>query len=254
MWLGWFVVAPALLAGVAWRVGPPRARYALLIGTAVLHLGGALALWRDPAGASAGVFLAADSIATVMLLVTGVLFLASALYSSGTLLAAGPVPGAARLYVPSMLMFLAAMDLVLLSRHFGLMWVGVEATTLATAPLIHHARTPRSLEATWRYLLLCSVGIALALLGTFALGLACGPSQAGIRSLEIGTLIGRAATLDPAWLKIAFILLLVGYGTKMGLAPFHTWLPDAHGEAPAPVSALHSGALLNGAFVAVLRG
>ena len=130
---------------------------------------------------------------------------------------------------------LGFVSLVCLAGHFGLLWVGVEATTLATAPLIHHARTARSLEATWRYLLLCSVGIALALLGTFSLGLASGAADSSFRALQVEHLVARAATLDAHWLRVGFVLLLVGYGTKMGLAPFHTWLPDAHGEAPAPV-------------------
>ena len=145
------------------------------------------------------------------------------------------------------------MTLVIVSRHLGLLWVGVEATTLASAPLIYFHRNPRSLEATWKYLLICSVGIALALLGNFFIAVAAksygGPS---IR-LTIDDLSANAQSLDPLWLKAAFLFFLVGYGTKMGLAPLHTWLPDAHSEAPSVVSALLSGALLNCAFLAILR-
>jgi hydrogenase-4 component F len=136
------------------------------------------------------------------------------------------------------------------SRHFGLLWVAVEATTLVSAPLIYFHRHHRSLEATWKYLLICSVGIAVALLGTYFLSAAGSESGAG---LTFSALALAAGKLDPAWLKAAFILLLVGYGTKMGLAPMHTWLPDAHSEAPSVVSALLSGALLNCAFLAILR-
>lgn len=145
--------------------------------------------------------------------------------------------------------FLAMMSLCAMSRHLGLLWVAVEGTTLATAPLIHYRRDSRSLEATWKYLVLCSVGIAMALLGNSFLAAA----GAGDSPLTLDSLLRGAAGLNPVWLKAAFLLFIVGYGTKMGLAPMHTWLPDAHSEAPAPVSALLSGALLNCAFLALLR-
>ena len=133
-----------------------------------------------------------------------------------------------------------------------MLWVGIEATTLTSAPLIYFHRSARSLEATWKYLLICSVGIALALLGNFFMAIAA----AGGKNvhLVLGELISSAGQLHLPWLKAAFLCLLVGYGTKMGLAPLHTWLPDAHSEAPSPVSALLSGALLNCAFLGILRG
>jgi hydrogenase-4 component F len=149
-------------------------------------------------------------------------------------------------------MFLSTMTLVVLSRHLGLMWVAVEATTLASAPLIHFNRNHRSLEAAWKYLLICSVGIALALLGNFFLAAAATAGHQQV-PMTLQGLLNVAGKLDPTWLKAAFLLFLVGYGTKMGLAPMHTWLPDAHSEAPAVVSALLSGALLNCAFLAILR-
>jgi len=130
------------------------------------------------------------------------------------------------------------------------LWVAVEATTLASAPLIHFHRHHRSLEATWKYLLICSVGIALALMGNLFLGAAGLKTGAG---LDVGGLLAKAALLDKPLLKAAFLFLFVGYGTKMGISPFHTWLPDAHSEAPAVVSALLSGALLNCAFLGILR-
>ena len=130
------------------------------------------------------------------------------------------------------------MTLVTLSHHWGLMWVAVEATTLASAPLIYFHRHPRSLEATWKYLVICSVGIALALLGNFFLAVAAHGPPAPPLHLTIDDLAAQRRSLDPLWLKAAFLLLLVGYGTKMGLAPLHTWLPDAHSEAPSMVSAL----------------
>ncbi|MBI4351308.1 MAG: NADH dehydrogenase FAD-containing subunit, partial [Elusimicrobia bacterium] len=125
-----------------------------------------------------------------------------------------------------------------------------EATTLLSAPLIYFHRSRRSLEATWKYLLICSVGIALALMGSLFLGAAGLRSGAG---LDLDALLLKGALLDKPLLKAAFLFLFVGYGTKMGLAPFHTWLPDAHSEAPSVVSALLSGALLNCAFLGILR-
>ncbi|HEX3725053.1 MAG TPA: proton-conducting transporter membrane subunit, partial [Pirellulales bacterium] len=154
-----------------------------------------------------------------------------------------------------MLLFLSSMTLVCTSQHFGLLWVGIEATTLASAPLIYFHRQHRSLEATWKYLLICSVGIALALMGTFLLAVATVDERtASGMSLVVSDLIAAAARLHVPWLKAAFLFFLVGYGTKMGLAPMHTWLPDAHSESPSVVSAMLSGALLNCAFLGILRG
>ncbi|HTZ52899.1 MAG TPA: proton-conducting transporter membrane subunit [Spirochaetia bacterium] len=157
------------------------------------------------------------------------------------------------LFTACLLGFLAAMTLVTVSVHFGLVWVAIEATTLVSAPLIYYHRHHRSLEAAWKYILLCSVGIAVALLGTYFVAAAVPRGGGGVSSLTFDRLLGRAAELDPRWLKAGFLLLVVGYGTKMGLAPLHAWLPDAHSEAPSVVSALLSGALLNCAFLAILR-
>src|SRR5437867_3015043 len=156
-------------------------------------------------------------------------------------------------FTACLLLFLAAMTLVTVSQAFGLLWVGIEATTLASAPLIYFHRHHRSLEATLKYLLICSVGIALALLGNFFLAVAA--SGHGITSvgLVLPDLLHGARALRVAWLRAAFLLFLVGYGTKVGLAPLHTWLPDAHSEAPSVVSALLSGALLNCALLGIMR-
>jgi hydrogenase-4 component F len=140
--------------------------------------------------------------------------------------------------------------LVVISQHLGLMWIAVEATTLTTAPLIYFNRTPRSIEATWKYLLIGSVGIALALLGSFVLAYA---SLGEDSSLLFDDLLKRAGHMNRSWLHVAFVLLLVGYGTKMGLAPMHTWKPDAYGEAPGVVGALLAGGLTNCAFLALVR-
>ncbi|MBU1863171.1 MAG: NADH dehydrogenase FAD-containing subunit [Candidatus Omnitrophica bacterium] len=147
------------------------------------------------------------------------------------------------------LLFLSTMTIVIASQHLAVLWVGIEATTLVSAPLLYFHRTKRSLEATWKYLLICSVGIAVALLGIFFLAVANNNQH----ELLIVKMVENVGGTNIPWLKAAFLLLFVGYGTKMGLAPFHTWLPDAHSEAPSVVSALLSGALLNCAFLGILR-
>jgi len=144
------------------------------------------------------------------------------------------------------------MTIVTLSHHLGLMWIALEATTLASAPLIYFNHNKRSIEATWKYLLIGGVGIALALLGTFFLAYAA--LHAGLdASLLVDELVRTAPQLSRPWLHTAFVVLFVGYGTKMGLAPMHTWKPDAYGEAPGVVGALLAGGLTTCAFVALLR-
>lgn len=146
------------------------------------------------------------------------------------------------------------MTLVAVTQHLALLWAAVEGTTLASAPLVYFYRRRGALEATWKYLLICSVGIAVALFGTFFLGVAAsGVNTSGDDGFTLGALVRAAPSMPRPWLKAAFVLALVGYGTKMGLAPLHTWLPDTHSQAPSPVSALLSGALLNCAFLAILR-
>ena len=149
---------------------------------------------------------------------------------------------------------LAAMTLVFISNNLGIMWVGIEATTLLTGFLICVHVTRESLEAMWKYILICSVGVAFAFMGTLLVG--ASTRGLGLRAPEVMLwthLHANAASLNPAWLKTAFIFLLVGYGTKAGLAPMHNWLPDAHSQAPAPVSALFSGFMLNTALYCVMR-
>ena len=149
-------------------------------------------------------------------------------------------------------LFLVAMYAVLLAQNLGYLWIAMEATTLMSAPLVYYHRSRRSLEATWKYLLLCSVGIAFALFGTVLI-FAAQHSAGDGGTLVIGGLMARARELDPRLLRLGFIFCLLGYGTKAGLFPLHNWLPDAHSEAPAPASAMLSGALLNCALVAIWR-
>ncbi|HEX2949164.1 MAG TPA: proton-conducting transporter membrane subunit [Armatimonadota bacterium] len=149
-------------------------------------------------------------------------------------------------------LFLAAMYAVLLSQNLGGLWIAMEATTLVSAPLVLFHRTRHALEASWKYLLLCSVGIAFALFGTMLI-VASQHSLGGESSLRWHDLLMRAAQCDPRLLRLGFIFCLLGYGTKAGLFPLHNWLPDAHSEAPAPASAMLSGALLNCALLAIWR-
>jgi hydrogenase-4 component F len=149
---------------------------------------------------------------------------------------------------------LGAMTLVLVSNNLGIIWVGIEATTLLTAFLICVHVTPSSLEAMWKYLIMCSVGVAFAFIGTLLVGVSAAKLHlAPADALLWKRLSESAPLLDPALVKAGFIFLLVGYGTKVGLAPLHSWLPDAHSQAPAPVSAVFSGFLLNTALYCIMR-
>ena len=150
--------------------------------------------------------------------------------------------------------FMFTMLMVVISNNLGIMWIAIEATTLVSAFLVGFTENDMAVEAAWKYLIICSVGITLALFGTI-LAYASSVSWLGESSdaLNWSTLMANAAHLDPTLLKISFILILVGYGTKVGLAPMHTWLPDAHSQAPTPVSALLSGVLLNCAMYGILR-
>ncbi|RPJ11387.1 MAG: hydrogenase [Desulfobacteraceae bacterium] len=156
------------------------------------------------------------------------------------------------IFTGSMLLFLSTMTMVTLSDHIMVMWIAIEATTLASAPLIYTHRSAASLEATWKYVLVCSVGIALALLGSVLITLSMDMGRVDV-PVSFSALTAVAKQLDPLWLKTGFVFILVGYGTKMGLAPMHTWLPDAHGEAPSPASALLSGVLLNCAYLGIFK-
>ena len=142
----------------------------------------------------------------------------------------------------------------MLANNLGLLWAAIEATTIVTAFLVGHRRTRTSVEATWKYVIICSVGIALAYLGTVLVYYAA--QQAGVPDAHGAGLDGlppTPASLDPGVMRLAFALLVLGFGTKAGLVPLHSWLPDAHSQAPAPVSALMSGVLLPVAVYALLR-
>jgi len=164
-------------------------------------------------------------------------------------------PMALRLYHAVYQIFMATMLLALTTNNIGILWVAMEAATLATVLLVSLYRTPASVEAAWKYFILCSVGIAQALFGTILLYLAAERVLgSGGTALLWTHLEGVKDQLEPAVLAVAFVFLLVGYGTKAGLVPLHSWLPDAHAEGPTPISAVLSGLLLNVALYAVVRG
>jgi len=147
-----------------------------------------------------------------------------------------------------------AMNLALLANNVGLMWVAVELATLTTVLMVGIYRTHEALEAAWKYFILGSVGIALALFGTILVYLAAASVLGeGLQAMAWSVLVQHADAFDPALLNLAFVFLLLGYGTKVGLAPMHAWLPDAHAEGPTPISAVLSGLLLNVALFALLR-
>lgn len=159
-----------------------------------------------------------------------------------------------RFYHAMYQILLFAMNLALLANNIGLMWVAIELATLTTVLMVGIYQTHEALEAAWKYFILGSVGIALALFGTILVYMAARPVVGeGPGGMIWTVLIAHGAGLDPALLNLAFVFLLLGYGTKVGLAPLHAWLPDAHAEGPTPISAVLSGLLLNVAFHAVLR-
>jgi hydrogenase-4 component F len=163
-------------------------------------------------------------------------------------------PGRLRLYHSMYQLFMFTMFLCLLANNVGIMWVAMEGATLSTVLLVSLYRTPASLEAAWKYFILCSVGIAQALFGTILLYFAAEKVLgAGGGALLWTHLHAVRGQLEPTVLSLAFVFLLVGYGTKVGLVPLHNWLPDAHAEGPTPISAVLSGLLLNVALYSVVR-
>jgi hydrogenase-4 component F len=163
-------------------------------------------------------------------------------------------PSFLRFYHAMYQAMMGAMNVALVANNVGLMWVGVEVATLSTVMMVGIYRTPEAIEAAWKYFILGSVGIALAFFGTILVYLiAQEVIGEGLPAMAWDTLVANASKFDAPLLSLAFVFLLVGYGTKVGLAPFHAWLPDAHAEGPTPISAVLSGLLLNVALYALLR-
>jgi hydrogenase-4 component F len=260
LWL--LFLLPAVLAGGCLLAPSPRAALRLAsaggLGWACLALATAWgAFARGPILAADG-WLFLDALSAYHAVVLAVVFGASSVYAwsyFGIEAARGTLGlGAARRFGALWFGAAGAMALVLVSNNLGLMWVGIEATTLLTAFLICVHVSPLALEATWKYLVVCSVGVAFAFVGTLFVGVSAGRLGLGGSEMLLWTrLHASAGLLSAGSMKLAFLFLLVGYGTKAGLAPLHMWLPDAHSQAPAPVSALFSGFMLNAALYCILR-
>jgi hydrogenase-4 component F len=243
-------LVPLLAAAIAWLVPSDRARPWLLPAAAAVHLVLTGLVIARLERLRPGEWVQLDALGAVTLGIVSVLFAICAAYAPSYL--ALRIDRGNRIFCTCLLVFLAMTSLIVLAQHLGLLWVAVEATTLVTAPLVYFNRNARSLEATWKYLVIGSVGIALALLGSLFLAYSA-LLGGGEPSLVFKTLLENAGSFSRPWLRAGFVLLLVGYGTKMGLAPLHTWKPDVYGEAPGVVGALLAGGMTSCAFLALLR-
>ena len=257
-------ILPLAAAIVSFFITRDKPRRMVLVGTSACHLllaASCLVRVPEPLGS----LLALDAVGRIILTLTSLLFFCAAVYAAGYLERESEPPHKAyrhrlqftnapeAVFTGCLLFFLTAATTATMAQHLGLLWVTIEATTLASAPLIYFHRHRNSLEATWKYLMICSVGIALALLGNFLLDVAWQQPEGSAVDMTMPSLLARPGNVSTPWFKAAFIFMFIGYGTKMGLAPMHTWLPDAHSEAPALVSCLLSGALLNCAFLGIYR-
>lgn len=243
------VLVPLALALIAFLLPSDRLRpWVVTVGGVVQAVLVVLAL-RD-GHVALGRWLLLDPAGKLVLGLTSALFLVCSLYAPSYLRQRADRRN--RVLCSCLLAFEAMLSLLTESHHLGLMWVALEAATLATAPMLYFNQNQRSLEATWKYLLIGSVGIALALFGS--LFLAYSQLQVDLEpSLLLSDLLTDAPRLSKPWLHAAFVILFIGYGTKMGLAPMHTWKPDAYGEAPGLVGTLLAGGLTSCAFLAILR-
>ena len=249
----WIPLAlPLILAAVSL---PPRltrfTRLAPIAASSIVLASGIflIAGTTNQAVSAAGGVLRADALSAYMLAVVGAVGLVSTWGGLGAVPTGGNNHAGA--YDSLLCVFLAAMSLAVLADNIGLMWASVEATTIATAFLVGHHRTRKSLEAAWKYVILGSVGVAIALLGIVLIYAAS--QGAGEPTLSWLSLSQTTLPLDPALIRAGGALAVLGFATKAGLAPMHSWLPDAHSQAPAPVSGLMSGVLLSVALYAILR-
>jgi hydrogenase-4 component F len=247
------LVVPLLLAALSLVTRSPliRGLFGVLASGTVLVSGLVLvsAVLQNQVTTSAGGVLRADALSAYMLSVVGAIGLVSTWGGlGGSASGHGTFAGT---YDALISLFLAAMSSAVLADNIGLMWASVEATTIATAFLVGHHRTRLSLEAAWKYVILGSAGVAIALLGIVLIYAATG--QAGAPTLSWLALSHANLALDPTLVRAGGALAVLGFATKAGLAPMHSWLPDAHSQAPAPVSGLMSGVLLSVALYAILR-
>jgi len=256
------IALPALAAGgyaaAGWGRGTAWLGTLAAFGLLASGIAVAVAVTGSAPRTALGGLLRVDALSAYMVIVIGAIavlaMVASPAYLAAELAAGHTNARAARRYGILTQAFIAAMNTAVLAASLGVLWAAIEATTILTAFLVGHRHTRGAVEAAWKYVVVCSVGIALAFLGLVLVNLAAvhAGRPAG-QALDWAGLASSGQGLDPGVMRIAVALLILGFGTKTGLAPMHAWLPDAHSQAPAPVSALMSGVLLSVAFYAILR-
>ena len=250
------LVIPALAAALLVMLPGYRVTAVLNVLAALLTFLAAVSLFFGRPQSTS--YLLVDDLNNVFIVLTTFVGLTTSVFSAsyiGHELEIGRLtPQFLRFYHAMYQLLMFAMNLALLANNIGVMWVAIELATLTTVLMVGIYRTHEALEAAWKYFILGSVGIALALFGTILVYMAARPVIGeGFDAMIWTVLITRASAFDPALLNVAFVFLLLGYGTKVGLAPLHAWLPDAHAEGPTPISAVLSGLLLNVALYALLR-
>lgn len=250
------LVIPASAALLLMLLTGYRLGARLNVGAALLSLLAACTLFEARPDANA--YLRVDDFNIYLIVLNNWVSFTTSLFSASYIaheLETGRLtPAYLRFYHATYQALIFAMNLALLANNIGLLWVAIELATLITVLMVGLYRTRAALEAAWKYFILGSLGIALALFGTTLVYLAAQPAMGqGLPAMAWDQLLAHAAAFDPALLNLAFVFLLLGYGTKAGLVPLHAWLPDAHAEGPTPISAVLSGLLLNVALYAVLR-
>ena len=244
------ILIPLIGAALAAVWPSNRSRPWLLPIVSLIHL--VLCMWLviSPPDVSPEAWLGFDALARAVLPAVSLLFLICGAYAVPYLRVRAERSN--RVFVAMLLAILGLLSAGHQARHLGVLWIATEAVTLAAVPVLHFNGTPRAFEATWKYLLVGGTGIALSLLGSFCLGSAS-LGGGGQGDLTLAALTAQGAALSRPWVLAAWVLLLVGYGTKMGLAPMHTWKPDAYGEAPGIMGAILAGGITTVAFTAILR-
>ncbi len=250
------LVIPAIAAALLVVLPGYRVAAGLNVGASLLTFLVALSLFFERP--EPGPYLLIDDLNVVFIVLTTFVAFTTSVFSAtyiaheletGTL-----TPGNLRFYHAMYQVLMFAMNLALITNSIGLMWVAIELATLTTVVMVGIYRTHAAIEAAWKYFILGSVGIGLALFGTILVYMAARPVVGeGLDGMVWTVLVAHAAKFDPSLLNLAFVFLLLGYGTKVGLVPLHAWLPDAHAEGPTPISAVLSGLLLNVALYVVLR-
>ena len=254
--LGLLLVIPATAAALLALIRGYRLSAALNVLACLASLGVALSLsiWRP----AEGLYLRVDDLSVVFIVLSAFVGLTTSVFSASYIAHEVEIgrltPVRLRFYHAMYQVLMFAMTLALIANNIGLMWVAVELATLTTVLMVAVYRTHEAIEAAWKYFILGSVGIALALFGTILVYVAARPVVGeGLAGMVWTVLVAKAHRFDPILLDLAFVFLMLGYGTKVGLAPLHAWLPDAHAEGPTPISAVLSGLLLNLALYALLR-